>query len=341
MSLFKLFTAALACTVPFASAYVQPKGDNPVGNEITKPNHGDILPVGKPFTITWNPTTPGTVTLLLLKGPATNLKLETVIVENYPNSNGKYDWTPSANLEGTTTDQGYGIQLIVETDPNKGQYQYTTQFGISNPNKPMGSGSSSSGSPSGATSGSGASSGSGSSSGSAPAPAPAPAAPAYVRSTGGDMAPQYQQTSPSDEPASTLTTASTSTATAATGDACAQKCNAAYDACRTAHDANMAQCAADYASCVGYNPFTGGSVTSATACSATAGPSGTVAAANGGAPAPYPTTTNAGGAASPAGTNAPGIGGNGTIPYMGGAGSLKTGAMGVALAAAGVAVLAC
>lgn len=30
MSLFKLFTAALACTVSFASAQVQPVGDNPV-----------------------------------------------------------------------------------------------------------------------------------------------------------------------------------------------------------------------------------------------------------------------------------------------------------------------
>jgi hypothetical protein len=34
-----------------------------------------------------------------------------------------------------------------------------------------------------------------------------------------------------------------------------------------APNANMASCAAQYAACVNYNPFTGGAFTSATACS--------------------------------------------------------------------------
>lgn len=96
------------------------------GNAFSQPGLGSVVPVGKPFTITWNPTTPGTVTLVLLKGPAQNLAVVGPIVEQIPNS-GSYDWTPSADLAPGQT--GYGIQLIVDST---GQYQYTTQFGISN-----------------------------------------------------------------------------------------------------------------------------------------------------------------------------------------------------------------
>ncbi|KAG6074806.1 hypothetical protein E4U30_001456 [Claviceps sp. LM220 group G6] len=56
---------------------------------------------------------------------------------------------------------------------------------------------------------------------------------------------------------------------AAGGDAeCAKKCNMEYNACRTAPDANMSLCSSNLASCVGYNPFTGGAFMSPTACSA-------------------------------------------------------------------------
>ncbi|KAI5208895.1 hypothetical protein AUEXF2481DRAFT_41541 [Aureobasidium subglaciale EXF-2481] len=34
-------------------------------------------------------------------------------------------------------------------------------------------------------------------------------------------------------------------------------CESAYNACRTKYDANMSTCASQYASCLGYNPFTG------------------------------------------------------------------------------------
>ncbi|KAG5931422.1 hypothetical protein E4U59_000320 [Claviceps monticola] len=58
------------------------------------------------------------------------------------------------------------------------------------------------------------------------------------------------------------------TGTPAGGPECAKKCNEEYNACRTAPDANMSFCASKLASCVGYNPFTGGSFMSPTACSA-------------------------------------------------------------------------
>lgn len=94
-----------------------------------------------------DPTTEGTVTLVLLKGPSTNAVPQYAIVEAIPNT-GNYIWTPATDLAPTSGDTGYGIQLIVDAT---GQYQYTTQFGISNPDY--------SGSPSGSPSGYGSASG--------------------------------------------------------------------------------------------------------------------------------------------------------------------------------------
>ncbi|MCJ1365738.1 hypothetical protein MMC16_004863 [Acarospora aff. strigata] len=109
-----------------SSAYTTPVGD-PSGNPISKPGLAEIVPVGTPYTVTWNPTTAGTVTLVLLRGPSTNVVPLYPIVEKVANT-GVYVWTPSAALEPDTSH--YGIQLIVD---ETGQYQYTTQFGISNP----------------------------------------------------------------------------------------------------------------------------------------------------------------------------------------------------------------
>jgi hypothetical protein len=125
-SLFSLFTAGLACLVPLTSAYTQPVGASPKGNPIWTPGLHDVVPVGQPYTITWKPTTEGTVTLVLLKGPETDAQPLYPIVEGIDNS-GSYVWTPSEHLEPGET--GYGIQLICDSN---GQYQYTTQFGISN-----------------------------------------------------------------------------------------------------------------------------------------------------------------------------------------------------------------
>ncbi|MCJ1258850.1 hypothetical protein MMC24_006684 [Lignoscripta atroalba] len=121
-------TALIAAAVAgLASAYTQPVGANPSGNPITSPGLNEIVSVGTPYSITWNPTTPGTVTLVLLRGPSTNILPLSVIVEGIPNT-GVFSWTPSSSLEPDTTH--YGIQLIVDAT---GEYQYTSQFGISNP----------------------------------------------------------------------------------------------------------------------------------------------------------------------------------------------------------------
>ncbi|KAF9769302.1 hypothetical protein IL306_013311 [Fusarium sp. DS 682] len=60
-------------------------------------------------------------------------------------------------------------------------------------------------------------------------------------------------------------------------DECLNKCNKAHDACNEAPDANHATCAAEWAECLGYNPYDGpgGSLVSPTACSHSAKPTGT------------------------------------------------------------------
>jgi len=105
--------------------------------------------------VTWDPTTDGTITLVLLKGPETNAIAQYAIIENYPNT-GSFIWSPKDDLEPSSGDTGYGIQLIVDAT---GQYQYTTQFGISNDHYSPGSyGTSSSSASSAATSSSSTSS---------------------------------------------------------------------------------------------------------------------------------------------------------------------------------------
>ncbi|KAF5663476.1 cell wall glycoprotein [Fusarium denticulatum] len=61
------------------------------------------------------------------------------------------------------------------------------------------------------------------------------------------------------------------TATASTPIAtdCVAKCNKAHEECQGKPNANQATCAADYAQCLGYNPYdNGGSFVTPTACSA-------------------------------------------------------------------------
>lgn len=54
---------------------------------------------------------------------------------------------------------------------------------------------------------------------------------------------------------------------------CPAECATAYNSCRTAPDANMSTCAAEYAKCLGYNPFgEDGSLITPTACSSAVNP---------------------------------------------------------------------
>jgi len=103
------------------------------GNTFKRPDGGDIVPVGKPYTITWAADTPGKVNLYLLRGPSNDLAKLATIVEGIDNT-GTYTWTPPSTLEGDVTH--YGLNLTV---PGTDKFQYTMQFGISNPDKQAGS----------------------------------------------------------------------------------------------------------------------------------------------------------------------------------------------------------
>lgn len=124
------FTAALLSTlVALASAYTKPDyTQSPTGNAISKPAQNESVTTGKPYTIEWEPTTKGPISLVLLRGPSTNIKPIHTVAESIDNT-GSYEWTPSSDLEPDT--KHYGLMLVVE---GTGQYQYSTQFGVKNEN---------------------------------------------------------------------------------------------------------------------------------------------------------------------------------------------------------------
>ncbi|CAI7644060.1 unnamed protein product [Penicillium crustosum] len=107
--------------VALSAAYTAPDySQNPSGNAITSPGLNEIVPEGKTYTIKWTPTTTGPISLVLLRGPSTNVvPLKTL-------ADGEFKWTPGSDLEADVTH--YGLLLVVE---GTGQYQYSTQFGIS------------------------------------------------------------------------------------------------------------------------------------------------------------------------------------------------------------------
>ncbi|KAL9596994.1 MAG: hypothetical protein Q9219_005420 [cf. Caloplaca sp. 3 TL-2023] len=124
-SLAAIVSASFAGLATAQTCSTKPVGDNPVGNPISAPLN-QIVPAGTPFTVTWTPTTTGTVSIVLLRGPSTNVLPIGCLADNIANT-GKFVWTPSSSLEADVTH--YGLQIIVS---GTGQYQYSTQFGISN-----------------------------------------------------------------------------------------------------------------------------------------------------------------------------------------------------------------
>ncbi|KAL8908895.1 MAG: hypothetical protein Q9171_005267 [Xanthocarpia ochracea] len=112
--------AAQGCNV-----FVDPSKQS--GNPIRAPLT-EIVPVGTPYTITWDPTTPTKpVAIELLRGPAENILPIACLTSSSPNT-GKFVWTPPTTL--TADVSRYGLRIIVAD--GSGQFQYSNQFGISN-----------------------------------------------------------------------------------------------------------------------------------------------------------------------------------------------------------------
>jgi len=124
---FSIVTVLAAIAASVSAAYTPPDySKDPTGNPIYSPGLEEQVPAGKPYTITWGASTPGKVSLVLLRGPSNNVQPIATIAEAIDNT-GSYVWTPSTELEGDVI--GYGILIVVE---GTGQYQYSTQFGIKN-----------------------------------------------------------------------------------------------------------------------------------------------------------------------------------------------------------------
>jgi hypothetical protein len=123
MRFITVFAALAAAVAAYTPPIVPDYSKSPSGNSILTPGLNQLVPQGAPFEITWTPTTAGTVTLILLRGPSYNVIPIATIANEIPNS-GSFTWTPTGLTADTT---GYGILLVVTSDKS---YQYSTQFGI-------------------------------------------------------------------------------------------------------------------------------------------------------------------------------------------------------------------
>ncbi|OJD31908.1 gpi anchored serine-threonine rich protein [Diplodia corticola] len=128
--LFAVVSAGLASVSGAAPAPAPAADAGPTANAVRSPGLHEVVPVGTPYEIKWDltPYKDGTVSLTLLKGPASNAAPYMDIVSNTTND-GSYTWTPPNTIPDSNGDTGYGIMLVVDAN---GAYQYTTQFGISN-----------------------------------------------------------------------------------------------------------------------------------------------------------------------------------------------------------------
>ncbi|RMZ06396.1 hypothetical protein D0862_04636 [Hortaea werneckii] len=83
-------------------------------NAFNIPDAGLSATGGQPLDLSWDPTTDGTVTLVLRSGSSNNLNEGTVIARN-----GSYTWTPSNDL---TRGSDYTVQIVSDDDPSETNY---------------------------------------------------------------------------------------------------------------------------------------------------------------------------------------------------------------------------
>lgn len=126
------FSAAALITAfaALASAYTTPDySKSPEGNAIRSPSLDEQVPEGKPYTIKWDHDLGSTVSIVLLRGPSSNVVPIQTLAESIPNS-GEFVWTPDTSLTPDVTH--YGLLIVVEdAGANHGAYQWSTQFGLS------------------------------------------------------------------------------------------------------------------------------------------------------------------------------------------------------------------
>ncbi|KAK4507921.1 hypothetical protein PRZ48_001656 [Zasmidium cellare] len=127
------FLVALV-SAPFL-AFAQDK-PNPFNN----PSGGYQVTAGQPLTLSWKPTTEGTVSLSLRMGNSGDLSQGTTFASNIPNS-GSYTWQVPAD-----TVRGSSYTIEIQSDSNPDETNYTPPFILESTNNaaPSSSGSSAS-----------------------------------------------------------------------------------------------------------------------------------------------------------------------------------------------------
>lgn len=120
------FISALVAGALAAVAVAQTTGSKP--NPFTNSDYSGIT-AGTPITLTWTPTTGGTVTIELVQGDPGNLDPVSVIQSGIQNS-GSFEWTPDASIvEGTN----YALKIVDDTNPDN--FNYTPLFTITSDTK--------------------------------------------------------------------------------------------------------------------------------------------------------------------------------------------------------------
>ncbi|KAF7184990.1 putative cell wall protein [Pseudocercospora fuligena] len=87
-------------------------------NPFKIPTTGLQATAGEPLTLSWEPTTSGTVSLILRSGSSNDLAEGTVIASNIDNK-GSYTWTPDTD---TTRGSDYTIEIVSDSDPSATNY---------------------------------------------------------------------------------------------------------------------------------------------------------------------------------------------------------------------------
>ncbi|KAK5016678.1 hypothetical protein LTR16_002547 [Cryomyces antarcticus] len=97
-------------------------------NPFNIPSTGIAFTAGQPTTLNWQPTTSGTVTLVLRQGASNNLAQGAIIQSKIPNS-GSYTWTPPSDI---VRGSDYTIEIVDDTNPSR--TNYTPYFVIDSAN---------------------------------------------------------------------------------------------------------------------------------------------------------------------------------------------------------------
>lgn len=112
---FTITTASLLTVISTVLAQHPNPFNNPSSYAVT---------AGKPLALSWQPTTSGSVTLVLRSGSANDLATGTIITSNAQNS-GSYTWAVPSDI---TKGYAYTVEIIDDTEPSN--VNYTPYFAI-------------------------------------------------------------------------------------------------------------------------------------------------------------------------------------------------------------------